>query len=133
MTTPSPSTDALVEKVAQIIFNESTAASWTECIPAARAALATLPQQDELVKQTDDLAESAAHWRAKWGDAQTANDELVKALEPFAKVTDKLPPVSVIEVCEPHPDNPSPHIQPMLLSDFRQARAVWEKYGGKNG
>lgn len=47
-----------------------------------------------------------------------------EALEPFAALAGKFPCWSMVEVCAPDPDNPSPVIQPIPLSAFEAAAAV---------
>jgi len=53
-----------------------------------------------------------------------------KALEPFANISDAFGPNAVLEVCEPHYQNPSPHIVPVPTSIFRAA-AQWLQAGRK--
>lgn len=50
-------------------------------------------------------------------------DEGRALLEPFAALADRFKLRTVVEVCYPHPDNPSPNIAPLDTKHFRAARA----------
>lgn len=46
------------------------------------------------------------------------------ALEPFARLAERFPTGSVVEISAPHPGNPSPHIEPFNTDHFRRAKAL---------
>ena len=51
-------------------------------------------------------------------------------LEPFAQLAEKFPGSPVVEISEPHPDNPSPHIEPFNTVHFRRAHSGLATGGG---
>jgi hypothetical protein len=64
--------------------------------------------------------------------------EAVRLLEPFGRLSDRLPNEGVlVEVCRPHPDNPSPRIEPFLTKHLRAAAAflltLTQDAGGERG
>lgn len=50
--------------------------------------------------------------------------KLVEALEPFDGLAHKFRAHVVVEVCAPHPDNPSRRIEPLYVSDLESASAA---------
>ena len=57
--------------------------------------------------------------------------EVEEALEVFARLAEKFPHEIVVEICSPHPDNPSRHIVPFYPAAFRRAARVLAKIKGE--
>lgn len=53
-------------------------------------------------------------------------ERLVEALRPFARVAERFGAIEggIVEICRPHPDNPSPNIMPFGIEHFNRARAT---------
>lgn len=47
--------------------------------------------------------------------------KLIDTLKPFAEVAERFQQCHVVEICEPHPDNPSPNILPLPREWFERA------------
>lgn len=55
------------------------------------------------------------------GEATKLLSRVIDTLKPFADVADKLRHCHVVEICEPHADNPSPNIVPLPREWFERA------------
>ena len=89
------------------------------------------------LQQRVDVAASLNHVYAAnveladYADGLAAEIGRLRALlEPFAQLAEKFPGSPVVEISEPHPDNPSPHIEPFNTVHFRRAHSGLATGGG---
>jgi hypothetical protein len=88
------------------------------------AEAAALIERLSAAQEDAEFFEKAWQERVKDCERLSAEREgLREALKPFAAL-DGFDKSIMIEVCEPHPDNPSPRIQPMPASAILRARAA---------
>lgn len=86
------------------------------------------PEAADLVEAL--LAERAAD-KARLSHLEEQARKDAEALEPFAKLADDFDGLAVVEVCQPHPGNPSSRIEPLLVERLHAARARLSDREGK--
>jgi len=71
--------------------------------------------------EPDKSASSPVTPAGSEGEVEALFLKLIDTLKPLAEVAEKLAHCHVVEICEPHPDNPSPNIVPMPREWFERA------------
>lgn len=60
-------------------------------------------------------------------------EEVRGVLEPFARLAKQFAGQTIVEVCQPHPSNPSPRIAPLPVSSLEAARTLLTRIGAGHG
>lgn len=98
----------------------TTRKAWIACVAGCLA----------LTKEHETDAAAVTTWNrrdaeARATQAEAERDAAREALRPFADIARAFGGEAVVEVCRPHPANPSTRIYPMLGADLRKAAEVY--------